>query len=543
MQANQNGPFTVGMAIEACGLDPIASAGLATQLFRDDFRSCKDKSNEELRDCYKTFATFTVAQGQIRLQPLQKDNIKAFNQWTKDQYRLGLDPSQLPFPVHRVTDLIERAKSHAAYVANKDSIATTAKPEKFSKDIKWDDWAPSFINFLRAIPGRDGIPLKYVIRENENPDPTPNVDFLDDYVMNAPLNGASFATDSAIVHTYLINLIAQNTEAEAIVKLYETDRNGRKDWTALKLHYEGQGMYSTDIAAAENDIDNLFYSGERPPQMDWSMFERRLNVAFHVYQKREGREVFSDAMKLRTLIKKIRCEWLKPIKTSIDIELSRGASNYSYSKALLAFRTEVNKKFPPGSSASRIKRTIQELDRSFGSLSGGRGGRGERGGRGGRAYFPGRGRGYGGRGRGFGRGRGGRAGRYNNHNNQQSSKWITLRDGQQIEYHPKKGYPQNIYDKFTDEQKDNLRRDRQGGSQNGHANQDDQSKRTIEQLQAKLNDLESRMSVPGSVQADPYSAQISQVTGGSMFGGRNEQARNRSNKRSRNGQNDSDGPS
>lgn len=92
-----------------------------------------------------------------------------------------------------------------------------------------EDWVPSFINFLRAIPDRDGVPLKYIIRDNDAADHILNFDFLDDYVANAPLNGAACVNDTALEHTHLINLIASNTEAESLVKVFEEQRNGRKD--------------------------------------------------------------------------------------------------------------------------------------------------------------------------------------------------------------------------------------------------------------------------------------------------------------------------
>ena len=43
-------------------------------------------------------------------------------------------------------------------------MADAAKPEKFEKETKWNDWAPTFLNYLRSIPGRDGVPLKYICR-------------------------------------------------------------------------------------------------------------------------------------------------------------------------------------------------------------------------------------------------------------------------------------------------------------------------------------------------------------------------------------------
>ena len=74
---------TVADAMVICGLDNDASI-IAEHVFQDDFRSCMDKSVMEVNEDLKTFESLTVAQGQIRLLPGQKNKIKAFVQWTHD---------------------------------------------------------------------------------------------------------------------------------------------------------------------------------------------------------------------------------------------------------------------------------------------------------------------------------------------------------------------------------------------------------------------------------------------------------------------------
>ena len=61
------------------------------------------------------------------------------------------------------------------FAARSDAIELAAKPDKFTKDTKWEDWNPSLLNYFRTIPGWDGVPLKYIVRDNELPDTTPNV--------------------------------------------------------------------------------------------------------------------------------------------------------------------------------------------------------------------------------------------------------------------------------------------------------------------------------------------------------------------------------
>ena len=80
-----------------------------------------------------------------------------------------------------------------------------------------------------------------------------------------------------------------------------------------KTYFKGQGIYATDISKADSDLKNIFYGGKKKPQKWWIEFERKLNIAFQTYVKREGTVFHSDKMKLRKVLEKVKCEWLKPI--------------------------------------------------------------------------------------------------------------------------------------------------------------------------------------------------------------------------------------
>ena len=130
-----------------------------------------------------------------------------------------------------IAKILRKAESHKLYISNSDMNAV--KPKDFTKDIKWDDWAPSFDNYLRGILGRTGVPLSYVTRENDAANPDKNLDLLDDYILNAPLSGANYLTDRRAVHNKLVDMVSTNLEAEALIKLNEKDADGRKDWKDL----------------------------------------------------------------------------------------------------------------------------------------------------------------------------------------------------------------------------------------------------------------------------------------------------------------------
>jgi hypothetical protein len=94
-------------------------------------------------------------------------------------------------------------------------LAEAAKPEKLKETVKWEEWKPTFLNYIRAIPGRDGVPLKYICRNKDEADLTPDSDFLDDCAAMAALEGDSYAIDTVQVHTFLVNFVIENDTAEA----------------------------------------------------------------------------------------------------------------------------------------------------------------------------------------------------------------------------------------------------------------------------------------------------------------------------------------
>ena len=358
---------TVLGALIACGVDNVAlfmdesqAQRIADDIFDNLFTTCMDMTFKELDEHFKTYSDLTVAQGQIRLRPGTRKNIKAFVQWTRDELRLDREPNLTPFPVERVSDLIRRYKTHEKFQTDSKTLAEAAKPEKFKETVKWEDWKPTFLNYIRAIPGRDGVPLKYICRNKDEADLTPNNDFLDDYVAMAPLEGDSYAIDTVQVHPFLVNFVSGNDTAEAKIQGLRRPNDGREAYKRLVEHYEGVGIHAVDIREADEVLRSLFYAGEKPPHMWWAEFEKRLTRAFNAYVKHEGRIVHSDSMKIRMLVDKIKSDFLTPTKAQLEIELSR---MMTYDQALALFRNMVNQKHPPqmGAAQNRVRQNVNEM--------------------------------------------------------------------------------------------------------------------------------------------------------------------------------------
>ena len=181
-------------AMIAIGIDNVAlfegqtqAERIAKGIFEDDFESCIDKTDSEIDDNLKMWSNLTLANGQIRLQPVQRKRLKAFSQWVKDKLRQGIDPANEAFDPNMTQELIRRSKTHAAFVEKAKTLSDVAKPDTFSDKTNWMDWKPTFMNYLKHIPGRRGVPLSYVIR---SPGYTAvEGDMLDEYIENALHSG------------------------------------------------------------------------------------------------------------------------------------------------------------------------------------------------------------------------------------------------------------------------------------------------------------------------------------------------------------------
>ena len=79
---------TVQDAIILCGVNDATSFNGATKIeriaddvFDDDFQSCMDKTIKELDEDLKSYSVLTIGNGQIRLAPGKKRNIRGLMQY------------------------------------------------------------------------------------------------------------------------------------------------------------------------------------------------------------------------------------------------------------------------------------------------------------------------------------------------------------------------------------------------------------------------------------------------------------------------------
>lgn len=126
-----------------------------------------------------------------------------------------------------------------------------ANPTDLKDKTEWNDWKPTFENFLRAIPGRNGIPLLYLIRDNELAILDLSANMHQDYINRTPNTGDIFTSDASVVNTCIVKFIVGNATTEAKILVHNNARDGRLDITSLKYHYEGVSIHARNVTEAD----------------------------------------------------------------------------------------------------------------------------------------------------------------------------------------------------------------------------------------------------------------------------------------------------
>ena len=225
--------------------------------------------------------------------------------WAQDHQRCSKDPDLIDIAntdefKEALLISAQRVSLQKTDAEQVDTISKAADPGKFKDEKKWPDWEPAFMNYLSTIPSVRGVPLLYVVRENDTPDH--ETDFGNDFttcsVACAPLNDASFSADARKVHQLLMNFLVAES-AEQWIKDLTPRVNGRRDMEALRNHYGGEGSASRRIATAEKLRESLHYKSE-----PFSTFLDRMQKMFNIF-KEEGEQLTENA-KVRELFKRVQ---------------------------------------------------------------------------------------------------------------------------------------------------------------------------------------------------------------------------------------------
>jgi hypothetical protein len=305
-----------------CGFtDPQERLDISRDGFEgySDMNSLREKDISELA---KAFADRTQANGRITFGLRRQNLLKSTIHWVQDFRRISRSPT-----LDDITDVnnfrakIQTARERALVRKSRtedSSSSQAADPGKCKGSKGWLVWSRALKNYLSTILGQDGVPLSYIIRDEEAPDYELEHEIFCDYeqltVDCAPLSGTIFSADAKTVHQ-LIHGFIQGETAETWTRRTANRKNGRLDYQALKAHYEGEGNKQIRLDEAEQLRKSLMYKNERV--LSFEKFLTSMQKMFQGFY--DAGEEYLEPQKIRVLFEKIQSPALQMAKSSLMV--------------------------------------------------------------------------------------------------------------------------------------------------------------------------------------------------------------------------------
>lgn len=269
----------------------------------------------------------------------------------QDQHRLGQDVySQIQ---HVDEDHFEKALENKAAredLADKQTItSSSADPGKLIRNNQWHAWHNDFKNYLCSIPGSQGHPLDYVIREETYTlDDVVHDDYLSKLSKLGSHNSDYFKSDKRLVYQLLHGKVSGGP-GEEWIKQHTND--GRQAWFSLKAHFDGGGNTQVRVEVAEKMYNTLHYKSEKA--MPFATFTTRALQMWQIFD--EVNEPKIETARLRWLQNAVQDPLLSSARSSINTQYITG--NITYSEAVNVYANEIAARQPVAQSLSQTQST------------------------------------------------------------------------------------------------------------------------------------------------------------------------------------------
>jgi hypothetical protein len=269
----------------------------------DDLRAT---STGDLEAMAKDLTGRTAALGRIIVGIRRTRLLKGLTHWIKDFYREsatpdieGMDENSFKAALNVA---LRRDEIRANLRKQVKTAADAASPGPLESERKWKAWEEKFTNYCRAHIGANGVPLSYVIRENDAPDVDGNyTDYISKTIACAPLSGEYYESDRLAVFNMIVSLTTGEPSGDWIKNTLRHS-DGRRSMKALRDHFAGEGNASRNKAEADRLYQDLHYKSERA--MPFETFLTNCQKMFNIFEK-EG-EPMPEAARVRFLFKKVQ---------------------------------------------------------------------------------------------------------------------------------------------------------------------------------------------------------------------------------------------
>ena len=122
----------------------------ARNLFINDFARCLKVLKQDVEDAFESLEK--RSENDITVEPCIEEKTFSFHCWVKTCFWLNVDPEQVPFPKNNAKAILKKSELHNQFIEDASDNKMSMKPDPFTKDHKWDEWAKTFKECLSDAP-------------------------------------------------------------------------------------------------------------------------------------------------------------------------------------------------------------------------------------------------------------------------------------------------------------------------------------------------------------------------------------------------------
>jgi len=304
----------------------------------DDIQSLTEKDCQAIAT---DWASRTIPNGRFHVGLRRLKSLQALVHWVQDFRRTSITPTIVGLNAITFKSALSRALDRATIRKSlqdqSSSASAAASPGPLESERKWKAWEEKFVNYCRSHLGANGIPLSYVIRDNDEPaTDTPFGDFVTKTISCAPLRGEFYEADRMTVFNFLVSFTTDQPSGDWIKSTLRYN-DGRRSMKALRNHFAGEGNASRNKAEADRLKESLHYKNERA--MTFEIFLTQCQKMYNIYEKED--EGMSEDAKIRFLFKRIQHPALQPAIEALKVKQSTN-EDLTYSQVANHMATAVS---------------------------------------------------------------------------------------------------------------------------------------------------------------------------------------------------------
>ena len=261
-------PNEVEICLGVCGLDNPKIEAIRGQGIDSlpDFNIFP--SMDDIKAMLVRITKLTAARGGAKITTIQIYKVLALAFWVRDRIRREIPIVATDFDAAALNDAVTAFKAET----NEQDIKSDVRPPPKFKPEDWVEYENRLTNYLGTLKGVTGIPLNYVIRDEDDPD-------RDDesIIYQARLDGNTFKSDSERVFT-IIHSTMVGTDGYEWMKSTIRYKDGRRSMLALRHHYDGNDQKEKRVQAARSRINSLHYRNEHA--FSFELYSTKMKAAF-----------------------------------------------------------------------------------------------------------------------------------------------------------------------------------------------------------------------------------------------------------------------